>query len=201
MCESSYLVTTTEFSPTPVFDITDEYKHVILISGTVQCADTRELLTAPIVVPKTSRHLLLNTGSHKLLVITDHMMTGVTAMRESESQESMSSESKITADKIWQITKRTCQYIMSNTASFLMAIYRMRNCNIVIPVDSSQNTADSNDIEDGVSTQDGAPHQLNSKFGVGKESLHSNETVPVEREMTVNVNNDLLHEDGTTDSK
>ena len=188
MCESSYLVT--DSSPAPVFDITDVYKHVVVISGAVQCADTRELLTAPIVVPKTSRHLLMNVGSPKLLVITDHMMTGDTAMRESESQESVSSESNITTDKIWRIMKHACQYIMSNTASFLMAL---RNRNIVIPVDPSQ--VDSNDIED-----EGAPHQLNSNFGVGNESLHS-DTIPVEREMTVNVINDVLQEDDMTDSK
>ena len=51
MCEGAYIATPPT-EPVPTFEITEEYKEVIVVSGEVRCQDTREKLTAPCVVPR-----------------------------------------------------------------------------------------------------------------------------------------------------
>ena len=51
MCEGAYIATPPT-EPVPTFEITEEYKEVIVVSGEVRCLDTREKLTAPCVVPR-----------------------------------------------------------------------------------------------------------------------------------------------------
>ena len=51
MCEGAYIaMPPTE--PVPTFEILEEHKEVVVVSGEVRCLDTREKLTAPCVVPR-----------------------------------------------------------------------------------------------------------------------------------------------------
>lgn len=70
MCESSYVVYAPE-GPVPTFDITDDMREVVVISGEVQCVNTRERFVESSVIPKTVKQVLMNVGSPKLLVITN----------------------------------------------------------------------------------------------------------------------------------
>ena len=69
MCESSYVASAPE-GPVPTFEVTEHHKAVIVIDGEVRCIGTREHFIAPCVIPKTVKHLLMNIGKPKLLVIT-----------------------------------------------------------------------------------------------------------------------------------
>lgn len=51
MCEGAYMASVPE-GPVPTFEITEEHKEVVLVSGEVRCLNTREKLTAPCVVPR-----------------------------------------------------------------------------------------------------------------------------------------------------
>lgn len=70
MCESSYVVYAPE-GPVPTFDITDDMREVVVISGEVRCVNTREQFIESSVIPKTVKQVLMNVGSPKLLVITN----------------------------------------------------------------------------------------------------------------------------------
>ena len=70
MCESSYVVYAPE-GPVPTFDITDDMREVVVISGEVRCVNTRERFIESSVIPKTVKQVLMNVGSPKLLVITN----------------------------------------------------------------------------------------------------------------------------------
>ena len=47
--ENSHIESTP--NPIPVLEVSNEWKHVIVISGTVESVDTREKLHAPCIVP------------------------------------------------------------------------------------------------------------------------------------------------------
>ena len=51
MCEGAY-ISTPPLEPVPTFEILEEHKEVIVVSGEVRCLDTRERLMAPCVVPR-----------------------------------------------------------------------------------------------------------------------------------------------------
>lgn len=70
MCECSYVEYAPE-GPVPTFDITDDMREVVVISGEVRCVSTRERFIESSVIPKTVKQLLMNVGSPKLLVITN----------------------------------------------------------------------------------------------------------------------------------
>jgi sodium/hydrogen exchanger 10/11 len=70
MCEGAYIATPPD-EPAPTFEVTQEHHEVILISGEVRDVGSRERLVAPCVVPNNFRHLMMNVGSPRLLVISD----------------------------------------------------------------------------------------------------------------------------------
>ena len=54
MCEGAYLATAPE-GPVPTFEITEEHKEVVVVTGEVRCLNSREKLIAPCVVPRNVR--------------------------------------------------------------------------------------------------------------------------------------------------
>lgn len=54
LCEGAFVALAPD-EPVPTFEIQEEYKEVVLISGEVRCLNSRERLTAPAVVPRNVR--------------------------------------------------------------------------------------------------------------------------------------------------
>ena len=94
MCESSYVIYAPE-GPVPTFEVTDQHKEVIVISGEVRCVSTRENLISPCVIPKTVKNVLMNVGSPKLLVITTVLSSDKTNGEESSSNALTNHPSKM----------------------------------------------------------------------------------------------------------
>jgi len=42
--------------PVPTFEVSEEHKEVVVISGEVRCLNSREKLTAPCIVPRNVRY-------------------------------------------------------------------------------------------------------------------------------------------------
>lgn len=60
MCEGAYIASAPE-EPVPSFEITDEHREVLLVSGVVRCLNTREKLVAPCVIPHNVRYMYVHT--------------------------------------------------------------------------------------------------------------------------------------------
>ena len=58
MCEGAYIVTPPD-EPAPTFEVTQDHREVILISGEVRDVGSRERLVAPCVVPHNLRYLYI----------------------------------------------------------------------------------------------------------------------------------------------
>lgn len=54
LCEGAYVVSPPE-QPVPTFEVSEEHKEVVVISGEVRCLNSREKLTAPCIVPRNVR--------------------------------------------------------------------------------------------------------------------------------------------------
>ena len=54
LCEGAFVATPPP-GPVPTFEILEEHKEVILISGEVRCMNSREKLMAPCIIPKVVR--------------------------------------------------------------------------------------------------------------------------------------------------
>ena len=56
MCEGAYIASAPD-EPVPSFEITDEHRVVVLLSGVVRCLNTREKLVAPCIIPHNVRYI------------------------------------------------------------------------------------------------------------------------------------------------
>ena len=55
MCEGAYIATPPD-EPAPTFEVTQDHREVILVSGEVRDVGSRERLVAPCVVPNNFRY-------------------------------------------------------------------------------------------------------------------------------------------------
>ena len=152
MCESSYIVNPPP-EAVPTFEVNEDHKEVILITGEARCVNTRETLVAPCAVPKTVRQLLMNTGSPKLLVISDKVDSeeqtpGVN--NDNLNTDTTDSNQKITPAIVLKTIQNTLLSIKPCLAGMMTTIshhWVRRNRNKIGAVNDSTPTTSENEAK------------------------------------------------------
>ena len=54
-CEGAYIAPPPE-EPAPTFEVTQDHREVVLVSGEVRCLSSRERLVAPCIIPHSVRY-------------------------------------------------------------------------------------------------------------------------------------------------